>query len=385
MSDRTALSEIDGRLNMLPFAKPTLGEEEFAAAREVLESGWITTGERARLLEHTLAGYIGGGVQVLVFNSGTSALETALLASDIGDGDEVIVPAMSFVATANVVVRVGARPVFVDAADLASRNIDVAKVEAALTPKTRAVIPVHFAGMPSDMAPLQDLATKHGLIIVEDAAQAIGTKYNGRKIGSSGNPVCFSFHPNKNMTTIEGGALASADKAFVKRAEQIRFHGIERIEDGGSNVREWGGKMNLPDVGAAIGLIQLTKLDEFNRQRRRLATRYLDQLPSHPAMVLPADHDGHSWHMFCVCLAAEALGTKRADIQKRMAADGVGTGIHYPAIHLFDLYRGYGYNEGDFPIAEQIGDQTLTLPLWPEMTDADVDRVCESLDGILSG
>jgi dTDP-4-amino-4,6-dideoxygalactose transaminase len=239
--------------------------------------------------------------------------------------------------------------------------------------------------MPVDMAPLRELAEERGFIIIEDAAQAIGTTYHGAKIGSSGNPVCFSFHPNKNMTTIEGGALASADNDLVKRAERIRFHGIERLDDGGSNVLEWGGKMNLPDVGAAIGLIQLAKLDGFIRQRRRIAERYLTQLPKHAALVPPAEHNGHSWHMFCVCLDAVALGTTRADIQKRMAADGIGTGIHYPAIHLFDLYRGYGYNEGDFPVAEQIGDQTLTLPLWPGMTDADVDRVCESLDGILSG
>jgi dTDP-4-amino-4,6-dideoxygalactose transaminase len=179
--------------------------------------------------------------------------------------------------------------------------------------------------------------------------------------------------------------VACADTSFAARVERIRFHGIERLDDGSSNVSEWGGKMNLPDVGAAIGLIQLAKLDHFNRQRRQLAERYLAQLPKHPALVLPADGDGHSWNMFCVCLDAEALGTTRAEIQKRMAVDGIGTGIHYPAIHLFDLYRGYGYNEGDFPIAEQIGEQTITLPLWPGMTGTDVDRVCESLDGILTG
>ncbi|MEJ2720860.1 MAG: DegT/DnrJ/EryC1/StrS family aminotransferase [bacterium] len=370
---------------MLPFTRPTIGEDEINAVREVLESGWITTGERARLLEHALAGYIGGGVQVKVFNSGTSALEAAFLASGIGPGDEVIVPAMSFVATANVVLRVGAKPVFVDVADPGSRVLDAAGVEAAVTPKTRAVVPVHFAGLPVDMDPLYELAGKNDLIIIEDAAQAIGTTYKRRKIGASGNPVCFSFHPNKNMTTIEGGAVAASDGSFIERAERIRFHGIERDKNGTPNVREWGGKMNLPDVGAAIGLVQIGRLDDFNRTRRRLANRYLDRLPVHPAFVGPADRDGHSWHMFCVCIDAGALGTTRADIQKRLADDGIGTGIHYPAIHLFDLYRGYGYKEGDFPTAERIGEQTLTLPLFPGMTETDVDHVCDSLDDILSG
>lgn len=363
---------------MLPFTRPTIAAEEHAAIREVLESGWLASGPKVKAFEQALQDYVGGGVQVRVLNSATSALEAALLGCDIGPGDEVIVPAMSFTATANVVVRVGARPVFVDV-DLHTRNLDVQGVEAALSPRTRAVMPVHFAGLAAELAPLYDLAARHRLVVIEDAAQAIGTSYGGRRVGASGNPVCFSFHPNKNMTTVEGGCIASGDERFVRRIERLRFHGIERDAEGNMDVTEWGGKWNMPDVGAALGLAQLAKLDDFNRTRRVLARRYLEKLPRHPALVLPADGGGHSWHMFCVCVDYHALGTTRGAFQKALAERGVGTGIHYPAIHLFSLYRHYGYGPGDFPVAERIGKQTLTLPLFPAMTPADVDRVCEAI------
>lgn len=369
---------------MLPFTRPTLGEEELRAVRDVLESGWITTGPKAQALEQALAEYVGGEVRMRVFNSGTSALEASLLAAGIGPGDEVIVPAISFVATANVVLRVGGRPVFVDV-DLHSRNLDADKVVAALTPRTRAVMPVHFAGLAVDLDPLYALAAERGLLVIEDAAHAIGTTYQGRKIGAMGNPVCFSFHPNKNMTTIEGGAVASSNPGFIKHLERIRFHGIERDAAGNLDVAEWGGKMNLPDVGAALGLAQLPRLDGFNQRRRHLAQRYLHRLRENQVLVLPADGAGHSWHLFCVCVDHAALGQTRAAIQATLREQGISTGIHYPAIHVFSLYRRLGYGIGDFPVAERIGEQTLTLPLFPTMADADVDHVCDALLSVVSG
>jgi dTDP-4-amino-4,6-dideoxygalactose transaminase len=368
---------------MLPFTRPTLGDEEHAAIRDVLDSGWLASGPKVLAFEQALQDYVGGGVQVRVLNSATSALEAALLACDVGPGDEVIVPAMSFTATANVVVRVGARPVFVDV-DLHTRNLDVTAVEGALTPRTRAVMPVHLAGLAVELAPIHDLAHRHRVVVIEDAAQAIGTSYGGRRLGASGNPVCFSFHPNKNITTIEGGCVASSDRRFIRRIERLRFHGIERDAEGNIDVAEWGGKWNMPDVGAALGLAQLAKLDDFNRRRRVLARRYFERLPHHPALLPPADGAGHSWHMFCVCIDYAALGTTRHAFQNALAARGIGTGIHYPAIHLFSLYRRYGYSAGDFPNAERIGAQTLTLPLFPAMTEADVDRVCDALGELLT-
>jgi len=366
----------------LPFTRPTLGEEEYAAVREVLESGWITSGPRVLELERRLADYVGGGIEVRLFSSATVALEAVLIGSGIGPGDEVIVPAMSFVASANVVVRAGATPVFVDV-DPASRNLGAAAVEPALTERTRAIMPVHFAGMPVSLAPINALARDHGVLVLEDAAQAIGTRDEGQQVGSQGNPVVFSFHPNKNMTTIEGGAVACSDAGLIERMEAIRFHGIERDEHGDMQVEEWGGKMNLPDVCAALGLVQLGRLDGFIALRRSLAERYFERLPVHPALALPADAPGHSWHMFCVCLDSEALGRTRESVIAEFREAGIMLGTHYPAIPTFGLYRRYGNRPGDFPVAERIGRQTLTLPLFPAMGEADVDRVCAQFSKLL--
>jgi dTDP-4-amino-4,6-dideoxygalactose transaminase len=370
-------------MDKLPFTRPTIGPEEQAAVQEVLASGWITTGPKAQAFEAALAEYIGGGVRVLAFNSGTSALEAALLAAGVGPGDEVIVPAMSFTATANVVLRVGARPRFVDV-DLVSRNLLADAVSLAITPRTRGVLPVHFAGRPAELDALYMLAAARDLLVIEDAAQAIGTRYQGQPVGAAGNPVCFSFHPNKNITTVEGGAIAVSDAQFARRLERIRFHGIEKDAEGNVEVPEWGGKMNLPDVGAALGLAQLPKLDDFNAKRRGLARLYLERLPKHPALVLPQEVPGHSWHMFCVCLDYAALGTDRPTFIEKLRERGIIAGIHYPAIHLFGLYRRFGYGPGDFPNAERIGRETLTLPLFPAMEPGDVERVCGALQELLS-
>ena len=369
---------------MLPFTRPTIGPEEQQAVQDVLASGWLTTGPRCQAFEVALAEYVGGDVQVRLFNSGTSALEASLLACGIGPGDEVIVPAMSFVATANVVVRVGARPVFVDV-DLVSRNLSASEVEQAISPRTRAVMPVHFAGRAVDLDPIYRLADDRGLVVIEDAAQAIGTACRDQRIGSGGNPVCFSFHANKNLTTIEGGAVVVRDPQRVKRLERIRFHGIERDDLGNMNVPEWGGKMNLPDVSAAIGLAQLPKLEGFNRRRRELALRYIERLPRSDLLVVPENVPGHSWHMFCVCVDFAALGTTRHAFLEALKREGIAAGIHYPAMHLFGLYRRFGYGPGDFPNAERIGEQTVTLPLFPAMTGADLDRVCGVLAAMLEG
>lgn len=369
-------------MSMLPFTRPSLGEEEFSAVQEVLQSGWITSGPRVIELEKNLSTYIGSGVDVRLFSSATAAMEAILIAKNIGPGDEVIVPAMSFVASANVVLRTGATPVFVDVG-LESRNLDVDMVSPAISEKTRAIMPVHFAGMPVDMSPIYDLAASKNLLVLEDAAQAIGTSYQHRQIGSHGNPVSFSFHPNKNMTTIEGGAVASNDPQLIKQLESIRFHGISRNEKGEMLVEAWGGKMNMPDVNAAIGLVQLRKLDGFNARRRLLAEHYFKQLPRHPALVLPADVPGHSWHMFCICLDFESLDMSREDILDIFKTHDILLGMHYPAMHLFGLYGQLGYKRGDFPAAEQIGDQTFTLPLFPAMTTDDVDRVVTVFNKLL--
>jgi len=367
---------------MLPFVRPTIEDEDIAAVEEVLRSGWITTGPKAAEFERALGNYLGGKPLVRVFNSGTSALEVSLRAAGIGPGDEVIVPAMSFVASANVVLSVGATPVFVDV-DLHTRNLTAAAVAPAINARTRAVMPVHFAGLAVDMAPIETLARQHKLRVIEDAAHAIGTRDHGRLIGSSGDLVCFSFHPNKNITTIEGGAVACFDPGLVQRLERLRFFGIEKDAEGNMDVHAWGGKMNLTDVNSALGIVQLTRLEKFNTRRRELVKLYFQHLPKHAALLPPADDAGHSWHMFAPLIAFAALGVTRYEFQQRLQAHGIGSGFHYPAMHLFAVYRKLGYQPGDRPNAERIGAETLTLPLFPAMSDADVQRVCGALHSVL--
>lgn len=370
-------------LPFLPFTRPTLDEETIQGVVEVLRSGWLATGPHVARLEADLSRYLGGRA-VRVLTSATAGLEIALLAAGIGPGDEVITPAMSFTATANVIVRVGAKPVFVDV-DLDSRNIDLAQAAAAVTGATRALMPVHFSGLPVDMDGLYALAGRHRLRVVEDAAHAIGSSYGGRRIGSFGDLVCFSFHPNKNMTTLEGGALVADSPEELAAIDLHRFHGLTRHEDGSMQVSLPGGKANLTDVAARVGVGQLPKLDGFNDRRRELAGRYYELLAGESRLRLPARGDaGHSWHMFAPLLDLPRLAITRGEFIRLMRERGIGVGVHYPAIHLFDYYRAMGYKEGDFPNAERIGRQTVTLPLFPTMSEGDVERVCVALRQILA-
>ena len=365
----------------LPFTRPTLDEETIQGVVEVLRSGWLASGPNVQKFEKGLSDYLGGR-PVRSLTSATGGLEVALQLCGIGPGDEVITPAMSFTATPNVIMRVGAKPVFVDV-DLDSRNMNLPQAEAAITPKTKALMPVHFSGLPVDMDALYDLAKRHNLRVIEDAAHAIGSAWKGKKIGSFGDIVSFSFHPNKNMTTIEGGALSFADDSELALFDKLRFHGISRDAEGNMDVSVAGGKYNLSDVAARVGVGQLPHIDGFNVQRRKLVARYFEQMDTDPAFLLPARGDeGHSWHMFAPLLPLDKLKIGRKEFIQKMHERGIGVGIHYPALHLFSLYRGLGHKEGDFPNAERIGRETVTLPLFPAMTEADVDRVCGAIKEI---
>jgi dTDP-4-amino-4,6-dideoxygalactose transaminase len=372
----------------LPFARPSIDEESITGVAEVLRSGWIASGPNVLKFEKALSDYHEGR-SARVVTSATAALELALQVAGVGPGTEVITSAMSFFAAPNMILKVGARPVFVDC-DLVTRNIDFDQVEAAITPRTRAILPTHFAGLPVDVERLYAIAQKHGLRVIEDAALAIGSRWRGRRIGAFGDLAVLSFHPNKNMTTIEGGALLMSDAAEVKLFEKLRFHGIVRLADGTRDVDTVGGKFNLPDVNARLGLAQLARLDEFNAARRALAARYFANLRTDPQCMLPApahagEEEGHSWNMFSVLLPLERLDLTRKQFIDAMHARGIGIGVSYEALHLTTLCRRLGYREGDFPHAERIGRETVTLPLFPAMTAADVDRVCEAVAGILAG
>jgi dTDP-4-amino-4,6-dideoxygalactose transaminase len=371
----------------LPLTRPTIDEDTITGVAEVLRSGWITSGPKVKELEAKLSDACGGR-PVRVFNSGTCTMEIALRIAGVGPGHEVITTPLSWVATSNVILEVGAKPVFVEI-DPVTRNIDLEKIEAAITPATRAIIPVDLAGLPVDRDRLHAIAKKHNLRVVEDAAQSFGSNWRGRRIGSFGDFVSFSFHPNKNITTIEGGALVLNDEREAKLAEQYRLQGVVRSGFDGMEVEIVGGKFNLTDVAARVGLGQLPHLDVFNARRREHARGYFqwfDQAKELPALGLqlpPRDFEQTNWHMFQVVLPEERLTIRRADVMAKMHAAGIGTGVHYPAIHLFGVYRRLGWKDGDFPIAERVCRNILTLPLFPAMMRDDVARVVETLTGIL--
>jgi dTDP-4-amino-4,6-dideoxygalactose transaminase len=367
---------------MLPFTRPALDEATIQGVVEVLRSGWLATGPNVAAFETALSEYCGGR-PARVLTSATEALEIALAACGIGAGDEVITPALSFAATANVIVRRGAKPVFVDV-DLDTRNIDFNQVEAAITARTGAIMPVHFAGLPVDMDRLYALAEKHGLRVVEDAAHAIGSAWQGRRIGSFGDLVCFSFHPNKNITSIEGGAILGGCAEELKAIERHRFHGLVKSPENYSDVLCAGGKANMSDVAARVGLGQLPHLARFNEKRRQLADRYFERWSAKAPLRLPARGDaGHSWHIFAPLLPLEHSHITRIEFMKAMKERGIGIGVHYPALHPFTAYAEFGYRPGMFPNAERIGRETVTLPLFPGMELADVDRVVAAVGEVL--
>ena len=370
-------------LPRLPFTRPSIDEATIAGVVEVLRSGWITSGPKVKEFEAALSQHFGGR-PVRAFNSGTCTMEIALRIAGVGAGHEVITTPLTWVATSNVILEVGARPIFVDI-DPATRNIDLNLVEAAITPNTRAILPVDLAGLPVDRDRLYALANKHNLRVIEDAAQSFGSRWQGKAIGSFGDFVSFSFHANKNITTIEGGCLVLNDEREAKLAEQYRLQGVSRTGYDGMDVEVVGGKYNLTDVSARVGLGQLPHLNEFTQRRRDLARYYFELLrDTDRGLGLPmADFEQSNWHMFQVLLPEARLNIARAQVMAALDAAGIGTGVHYPAIHLFSLYRRMGYKDGDFPHAEYAGRNILTLPLFPDMTRTDVERVVQALHEII--
>lgn len=368
--------------DFLPFTRPTLDEATIAAVGDVLRSGWITTGPKAQAFEKALSEYCGGR-PVRVFNSGTGTMEVALRLIGLQAGDEVITTPMTWVATTNVILNAGGKPVLVDI-DPVTRNIDLNLIEAAITPRTRAIIPVDLAGLPVDRDRLYAIAKKHNLRVIEDAAQSMGASWNGQKIGSFGDLTSFSFHANKNMTTTEGGALVLNNEAEAKLCEKWRLQGVSRFPDGTMDVDVPGGKYNMTDVAAVIGLHQLEKIDGFNARRKALVQRYFAQIDPALGLELPqAEYENGNWHMFQPLLPIARMSISRGEFVARMKEQGIGIGVHYPALHLFSLYRELGFAEGQFPHAEKIGAATITLPLFPTMLDADIDRVCAALKAVL--
>lgn len=370
-------------MDFLPFTRPTIDEATIADVGEVLRSGWITSGPKVKQFEAALSEYFGGR-PVRVLNSATGGMEVALRLIGIQPGDEVITTPLSWVATGNVVLNAGAKPVFVDV-DPRTRNIDLDRIEAAITPRTKAIMPVDLAGLPVDRDRLNDIAARHGLRVIEDAAQSMGSSWRGQRIGSFGDLVSISFHANKNLTTTEGGCLVLRDESEIPLFEKLRLQGVVRFPDGNMDVDVAGGKYNITDVAAVIGLHQLKHIEAFNAQRKALARHYFAALDRTLGIGLPLDDfENSNWHMFQLTLPLDSLRITRGEFIQIMHARGIGIGVHYPAMHLFTLYRGLGWKEGDYPHAEKIGRETVTLPLFPLMSEADVERVCHNIHEVLS-
>ncbi|MBV8502062.1 MAG: DegT/DnrJ/EryC1/StrS family aminotransferase [Paucibacter sp.] len=379
----------------LPFALPEIGEEEIAEVVDALRSGWVTTGPKAKKFEAAFAEFLGEPqIECVAVNSATAGLHLALEAIGIGPGDEVITTTHTFTATAEVVRYLGADVVLVDI-DPATLNIDIAAIEAAITPRTKAIIPVHYAGLAVDMLAVLDIARKHGLRVVEDAAHALPTTLEKELIGTLGSDACvFSFYANKTMTTGEGGMLVTRNAELAKRARVMRLHGMNRdaFDRFTAKVPSWyyeivapGFKYNMTDIAAALGLQQLKRLPGFLERRQAIAARYNEALADLP-LVLPPDAphgDTHSWHLYVLRLADDA-GIERDAFIERMFALGIGCSVHYIPLHLQPYWRDrYGLKPEQFPHSQKAFERMVSIPLYTAMSDADVQRVIAAVRSIL--
>lgn len=375
--------------NFLPFSRPSMGDEEVAAVEQVLRSGWITTGPKNAELEQRFAARTGAR-HAVALSSATGAMHVTLLALGIGPGDEVITPSQTWVSTANMICLLGATPVFVDV-DADTLMSDLASIEAAITLRTKAIIPVHYAGAAFDLDPLYALAERHGIRVIEDAAHAAGTRYKGREIGAQGTAI-FSFHAIKNMTCAEGAMFVSDDQALADRVRMLKFHGLgvdayDRMTHGRkpqAMVIEPGFKYNLADINAAIALVQLDRLDAINQQREKLAHAYLQRLQHLPVqpLAVPQYDQQHAWHLFIVRIDEQRCGLDREAFMKGLQEQGIGTGIHFIATHMHTYYRKH-FPQVSLPATEWNSARLCSIPLFPDMTLDDVERVACAIEHTL--
>jgi dTDP-4-amino-4,6-dideoxygalactose transaminase len=375
------------RKTFLVFGSPFIGSEEIDEVLDTIRSGWLGTGPKTHRFEKEFAGYIGADY-CIALSSCTAALHLSMLVAGIGKGDEVIVPAMTFCATANAVIHAGATPIFADV-ELKGMTLDPLDVVRKITPRTRALLPVHFHGRPAAMEALRALASKHRLYIIDDAAHAVEARYKGRSMGQSGDLTCFSFYVTKNMTTIEGGMISTANKEWADRIKVLALHGMSqdawsRFSDAGYKhyeVVSAGFKYNMTDLQASFGLHQLARLERNLSRREKIWSAYNQAFKDLP-LSLPPDPEPdtrHSRHLYAV-RTTPRTGLSRDSLMESLYKKNIGTGVHYTALHLHPFYRKtYGYKEGDFPNAEAIGATTLSLPLSAGMTDRDVEDVVEAV------
>ena len=381
------------RSEFLPFSKPSISEKEISAVNEVLRSGWITTGAKTTQFEKAFCDYTGCSGAVAL-SSATAGMHLALKAFDIGEGDEVITPSMTWVSTVNLIVLSGAKPVFVDT-DRDTLMVTPESIKNSITDSTKLIIPVHFAGDAVDMNPIRQLADEKKIFLIEDAAHAVGTEYKGKRIGSIGTSI-FSFHPIKNMTTGEGGMFCSDDSELIETIKRLKFHGLgvdayDRQTQGRSpqaEVLEPGCKYNMTDIAAALGIGQLSRVDSFNSKRTELAMKYSERLAEIEEIIPLQDTSyptKHSWHLFIVRLDIDKSKISRDDFMLELKKRNIGTGLHFRAVHLQKYYREtMGIKRGMLPNTEWNSDRICSLPLFPDMTPDDIDDVVNAIKEVLS-
>ncbi len=369
----------------LPLSRPTISKETIDEVVKVLESGWLATGPLTQKFEAALGEYFGNR-KAACFTSATAGLHASLIAIGVKPDDEVITTPLTFVATANVIALLGARPVFVDI-ERGTFNIDVKKIEAACTEKTKAIMPVHYAGLPVDLDPLYEIAKRKSLRVIEDAAHAVGTSYKGRRVGAFGDIQVFSFHPIKNITSGEGGCVVLDSEDEMKTLGLQRFHGIDRsiwdrFSKNGSTYYDVvcpGFKSNMSDIQAAIGLHQLIEVEKMNEKRRHLASRYreafADMRDKLIPQAIPSYDFTHSGHLFLICLVD---ADKRDHFMSFLKDNSVGTTPYYTPLHLFSYYqKEFGFKKGDFPEAEYVGERIVCLPLYYSLQESEQDYIIE--------
>lgn len=381
-----------GRDTFLTFGKPLIGDEEIEEVLDTLRSGWVGTGPKTHRFESEFAHYI-GSKHAVALNSCTAGLHLALIASGVSAGDEVITTPLTFCADANVILHVGAKPVFVDV-ELDTMNIDPLKIEESITSKTKAIIAVHMSGRPCNMNLIMAIAKKYNLVVIEDAAHAIESFYQGKKIGTIGDIACFSFYVTKNLVTSEGGMITTNDQGMAKKIRTYGLHGMDkdawaRFTNSGFkhyDVIYPGFKYNMTDIQASMGIHQLKKIDSFLIRREKIWDKYDSEFKDLP-ITLPSpivSGDIHARHLYQILVDKNSAGINRDEFQQALQKQNIGTGIHYTSIHLFSLYKNlYGYKRGDYPNAEYISDRTISLPIYPSMTNQDVDDVVYAVKNAL--
>jgi dTDP-4-amino-4,6-dideoxygalactose transaminase len=387
-----SLEQPPAREQFLPFHSPVIGDEEIAAVVKVLKSGWLTTGAKVREFEKDFCDFLGSKHAVAV-NSGTAALHLALAAIGIQPGDEVILPTMTFAATAEVVLYLGARPVFVDC-EPDTLNMDPDQLEAALSPKTKAIMPVHFGGQPCDMDRIVEFARDHRLKVIEDAAHALPARWQDQMIGTIGDITCFSFYATKTITTGEGGMATTENREWAEKMRVLSLHGInhdawKRYSAEGSWYYEIlcpGYKYNLTDVAASVGIEQLKKCSSFFEARKRIAEAYDDGFADLPEVVTPVCTPGvqHAWHLYVIQLELERLTIRRKQFVEELKKANIGTSVHFIPLHLHPYYREkFGYQPEDFANASSVFERIISLPIYPKMTGGDVGDVIGAVRSIV--